>query len=909
MSSTDYTIKRTDPNNIQPIVIKAYTTNGPASPTSTTPLHQNAVSANTSLVLLGKGMFDYGEPIQSDLVHMLENFACPTPPAYPIPGQLWYQNYTYDTVDNPELISSPFYNLNNPVTRYELPTYDNLQSITNILPSFSCNTHLVQESTGRVFKWDCSLGVGNYRWTERIDTKRLSVYTGPNPTTDWLPLLNDGGIDFDLDMGGYKIINVGDPTNPTDVMTLSYADSTYVDATGDTMTGNLIMDTSTHIVLTSEATASNHAVSKGYVDALVTGNIGSLDDYYISKSGATDITGDFVYDGTSIPGSITLNSYDLAISNGDLSVHTGNVTFNTATINLISTSIVGNVDISGNLSVTGTNTITLGNNRIQQVADPINNQDAATKAYVDSQILSVGYDGTLDNAVYNPSTGTLTLNSTIGLPVQVSGFLTPDDIIPSTGTGSNTYNALDTPADNSWLACKLRETTSNFPNNTIQQAIGQLDVGLSTIFNASKRHINTISQHSIINKGIAIPTVPITNVILGSNTWEVAGDYTSQFLIGSSIRVHGNSGDGNGVHVITNTSFDGTYTQIVVLDPIDPLATGDGDIIEIGGVWVISGDIAPLLATDAKIEVMNNTGGGDGYYRVIRYNTYAGNTYIVVTTDNPITAPYTTDGDMVVLTIVLPFEYTVELNSLLCTINGVKQYNGVRGRSIVSFPNETQSTDIIPFVLDTPYDFQVVVDGGITQTITITLSTLYSYAIFSLPSNKSITVQGNATTSLMINQTFLFEGTVGTTTELLDGTYTVAGIEYDNDNNTTTITTVETMPEVEFDPGELPSGFIKPIPIYTYIHLLVDINAEMTGAYAVFYNHSIVFISNTTGPSSTVVITDGNMFSTLLDSITNGDPGVEYAYKEIGRACRTSNIIEFVTNPGVGNVIEVIDTK
>ena len=87
----DYTIKKTDPNNGQ-FVIKAYTANGPALPSVNIPLYPNAASANTSLVLLGKGLMQYGEPLINDLVHMLENFAGPTPPVYPIQGQTWYNN-------------------------------------------------------------------------------------------------------------------------------------------------------------------------------------------------------------------------------------------------------------------------------------------------------------------------------------------------------------------------------------------------------------------------------------------------------------------------------------------------------------------------------------------------------------------------------------------------------------------------------------------------------------------------------------------------------------------------------------------------------------------------------------------------------------------------------------------------
>lgn len=84
--STDYTINKTNNGSF---IIKAYTTNGPINPNSTT-LHVQAASANTSLLLLGKGTFDYGEPLQTNLVNMLENFASDISPKFPIQGQLWY---------------------------------------------------------------------------------------------------------------------------------------------------------------------------------------------------------------------------------------------------------------------------------------------------------------------------------------------------------------------------------------------------------------------------------------------------------------------------------------------------------------------------------------------------------------------------------------------------------------------------------------------------------------------------------------------------------------------------------------------------------------------------------------------------------------------------------------------------
>lgn len=88
--SDDYIIKKTDTNNGS-FVVKSYTWNGTTSPLNTT-LYPGAISANTSLVLMGKGTFDYGEPLQNNLIYLLENFSNLKPPINPIQGQQWYKN-------------------------------------------------------------------------------------------------------------------------------------------------------------------------------------------------------------------------------------------------------------------------------------------------------------------------------------------------------------------------------------------------------------------------------------------------------------------------------------------------------------------------------------------------------------------------------------------------------------------------------------------------------------------------------------------------------------------------------------------------------------------------------------------------------------------------------------------------
>jgi len=51
-----------------------------------------ATNNDTSLTLFGKGAPNYGEGLQENLVHILENFCSDTPPALATLGQLWYKH-------------------------------------------------------------------------------------------------------------------------------------------------------------------------------------------------------------------------------------------------------------------------------------------------------------------------------------------------------------------------------------------------------------------------------------------------------------------------------------------------------------------------------------------------------------------------------------------------------------------------------------------------------------------------------------------------------------------------------------------------------------------------------------------------------------------------------------------------
>ena len=90
-----FTINFTDPTlpGKTKFQILPNTSDGPIYPTSDVP-DTSATEIHTSLVLPGMGLVQYGQRINEDLVHLLENFAGTEPPTAPTIGQIWY-DYTH----------------------------------------------------------------------------------------------------------------------------------------------------------------------------------------------------------------------------------------------------------------------------------------------------------------------------------------------------------------------------------------------------------------------------------------------------------------------------------------------------------------------------------------------------------------------------------------------------------------------------------------------------------------------------------------------------------------------------------------------------------------------------------------------------------------------------------------------
>jgi hypothetical protein len=229
----DYKISFTDSTKA-PFVVKPYTSNGPANPGAVTPLYSGAVSANTSLVVLGKGMFDYGEPIQKNLVHLLENFANKNRPSYPIEGQLWFKNAAG--------------------TNVAFPSDPALQGL-----------YLYSGTT-----W-MQVAVAGLPMSGQLDAGQFKIINVADATSDTDALNKRTGNALYVNVSGdtmtgtlnlntNRITNVGNAVDPYDALSVSYGDGRYVRVTGGLMFGALDMSNN-KVVNVADATGPQDALN------------------------------------------------------------------------------------------------------------------------------------------------------------------------------------------------------------------------------------------------------------------------------------------------------------------------------------------------------------------------------------------------------------------------------------------------------------------------------------------------------------------------------------------------------------------------------------------------------------------------------------------------------------------------
>ena len=602
--ANDYIINRTDPANGS-FVIKPMTTNGPASPAAAVPLDSLAVSADTSLVLLGKGMAGYGERVAEDFVHLLENFAFATAPAYPIQGQLWYNN----TIGSLSVFDGAIWRA---LSIGSLPAVGDLDmggfSITNLANPVNATDAVNLQTADLLY-----VNVAGDTMTGALVVPTLTVSSGT------------------LDMSTNRVINVGTPVAPSDAATMSYVDTRTLDDLDDVVITSPVINQVLSYDGTNWINSSTAATVSGLND---------LSDVVISVPGIGDLIS---YDGVQWINT-PISSIDRYVVSGNMSGSNLLLNFNTA---LPSSSItITGVAPSTHVHSTGTiyhdlnptyNSSYLRSQFVPTADDPVSEfpQNVQFNNVVNA----------LDQAVYATRSPIkrriLQSDGTVG-PYDVPEYITYANTLSvfvngvkqyASMRGSATY-LLDGPEANHSTDTEL--SVVDHPIVAVTAGIpgtGHLDIAgdHTSLFTAGKRfsvHGST-GNNGIFEVASVIYSAPNTQIYLVAGA--VAG------IVDGLISVCGVADYTFNLRVNVDSSI--ASTPYVVVPPPPAISLQISSVVAgLGGTFTVSGEYDSVFTTGRQFAV-NYSLGNDGVWTVASSTIVAGSTVVTVTGTIPTADP------------------------------------------------------------------------------------------------------------------------------------------------------------------------------------------------------------------------------------------------------------------------------
>lgn len=316
-------------------------------------------------------------------------------------------------------------------------------------------------------------------------TNELSVFNG----TAW-ELIASGPTSGNLDMGGYRIVNLGDPVDPQDATTKAYTDSTFLPLAGGTVTGTIVTSgASTYVVLPNLPFLPPHAANKQYVDQEIAAATAAIGGAYVPLAGGT------------MTGSLIVQTGDVEIQSGGLRVLTGTTTLQATNVNgplttgvvTINTSLTvdGPTSMSQQLSMfapivmTPGNIINMATSAIINVPDPVNDLDAVNKQYVDQAVVAAGAGGAITGGFVDQTTGIITINTGAG-PVSLTGAVAPFD-----HTHTATQVSVSTLAMSGDILSDQAVTDGSTPTINVERAFYAVDSALTTVTSRRRRFVAT----------------------------------------------------------------------------------------------------------------------------------------------------------------------------------------------------------------------------------------------------------------------------------------------------------------------------------------------------------------------------------------------------------------------------------
>jgi hypothetical protein len=132
------------------------------SKTPITVVAQTTDTSSTPLVLTGKGRHNWGEPLQENLLKLLENFSSPSAPLHPTHGMIWY--------DSTEKILKVFQTNN---------TWDKIYSVSNFAAAVAPPNPTIGQIWYDIPNDSLNIWVSPGVWDPIITNSGLCSYTVP----------------------------------------------------------------------------------------------------------------------------------------------------------------------------------------------------------------------------------------------------------------------------------------------------------------------------------------------------------------------------------------------------------------------------------------------------------------------------------------------------------------------------------------------------------------------------------------------------------------------------------------------------------------------------------------------------------------------------------------------------------
>lgn len=335
--------------------------------------------ANTTLRLYGRGALEWGEAVDENLVRLTETFASASPPLYPLPGQL-HMRIKYYWHDTSGATTSNWW-----VYSPDTKTWTRLNGTGVVASSAPANptigSYYLNTTTNVLYRWDTAYKQAAAAWMPRAYS--ASNLTGATPTAlpehsllVWDAFANAGTGEWVAPLT-VSVLSV-QPTAPQlgalwysitegrlKIWTGTVWSEILGPGAGAAASGNIDMSMHQIINLTSGTiTAGNtQAITGGAVYSYLTSAVSGLGSVYLPLVGGT-ISGNLTISGTTSAANVSVS--------GTLGV-TGTSTLATANVSALSVSA----------------SATMGGQRITNVAAPVANTDAATKAYTDTAVANL----------------------------------------------------------------------------------------------------------------------------------------------------------------------------------------------------------------------------------------------------------------------------------------------------------------------------------------------------------------------------------------------------------------------------------------------------------------------------------------------------------------------------------------